>query len=118
MLVKIKATQLELSQKTKDFVEEKMNMLDKYLGGINVINCDVELEKTKTNQHNGKIYRAEVNLNLPGELLRVEKTEADLSKAVEKVKDHLVISIKKYKEKKMTKKRKVENIEVEDVLEV
>ena len=59
-------------------------------------------------QHSGEIYRAEANLEVPGELLRVEKTEKDLYKAIDKVKDHLRLAIKKYKEKRTDKKRRAE----------
>ena len=106
MQINIKATKMQLTPKIKDYVQEKMDMLERYLGNIPVLNCDVEIGKSVGGQHCGEIYRAEVNLKVPGELLRVEKTEKDLVKAIDKVKDHLRMSIKKYKEKKITKKRK------------
>lgn len=105
MKINIKATKIELSAELKDYVEKKMLMLEKYLGDIIVTNCDVELEHSLTTQNNGKIYRAEVNLEVPGTILRVEKTEKTLNKAIDKVKDHLVLSIVKYKEKKIDQKR-------------
>jgi len=57
-------------------------------------------------QNSGQIYRAEVNLEVPGKLLRVEKIEKELFKAIDKVKDHLEIIIKKYREKRIDKKRR------------
>ncbi len=107
MQVKIKATKIDLTPKLKDYVQEKMDMLEKYLGKVAVQNCDVEIEMTGGNQSAGKIYRAEVNLGVPGKLLRVEKTEKDIFKAIDKVKDHLARSIRRYKLKKMDKKRQV-----------
>lgn len=105
MKVKIKATQIELTGSIKQYIEEKMDMIDKYLGEIQVINCDFEIEKTKSNQNKGMIFRAEVNVEVPGDFLRIEKTSDDLYKAIDKVKDHLPRSIKRYKEKKRDKKR-------------
>jgi putative sigma-54 modulation protein len=105
MKIKIKATKIELTPKVKDYLQEKMDMLEKYLGSIPVQNCDIEVALAVGGQNHGKIYKAEVNLSVPGALLRVEKTEKDLFKAIDKVKDHLVRSIKRYKEKKMDKKR-------------
>ena len=110
MNIKIKATKIELTSPIKDYIEEKMLMLEKYLGNIKIINCDVEVGLTTGGHKNGKIYRAEVNLNLPGKMLRVEKTEKDLAKAIDKVKDHLQRSIKRYKEKIVDKKRKMEEL--------
>jgi ribosomal subunit interface protein len=105
MDIRIKTTKLELTDDLKEYVGEKMNMLGKYLGGVSVSNCDVELEHALNKKTSGKIYRAEVNLSLPGTVLRVEKMEPTINKAIDKVKDHLVLSIKKYKEKKTDKKR-------------
>jgi len=105
MQINIKGTKIKLTSQIKEHVQIKMDMLEKYLGKIQVLHCDVELSREKVTQNSGEIYRAEVNLELPGEMLRVEKTEEDIIKAVEKVKDHLVRSIKKYKEKKIDGKK-------------
>lgn len=106
MKINLKATQLELTDALKDYIQLKMDMLEKYLGDVQVLNCDFEIEKIVSSQNKGKIFRAEVNLEVPRELLRVDKTEADMYKAIDKVKDHLVLSIKKYKEKQRDKKRR------------
>jgi len=100
MKVKIKATNLELTQAIKDYINTKMEMLEKYLGDIKPINCDFEVSLTTNHHLKGKIFKAEINLNLPGTMLRVEKIEKDLYKAIDKVKDHVAPMIVKYKEKK------------------
>ena len=107
MQVKIKATKIDLTSRIKEYVQEKMDMLEKYLGSVSVQNCDVEIGMTTGNQSAGKIYRAEVNLEVPGKLIRVEKTEEELFKAIDKVKDHLTRSIRRYKQKIRDKKRQV-----------
>ncbi len=101
MQVRIKATKIKLTPELKSYIDAKMDMLEKYLGSIKPTHCGVEIGLAVGGQGNGKIYRAEVNLGLPGELLRVEKTEKDIHKAIDKVKDHLALSIKKYKGKKL-----------------
>jgi len=104
MNIKIKATHLEMTDAIRDYCQEKMDMLEKYLGDIQVLNFDVEVEKSVGGQHKGDIFRAEVNIEVPKEILRVEKTEEDLYKAIDKVKDHMAEVIKKYKEKLMEKR--------------
>jgi putative sigma-54 modulation protein len=99
MKLNIKATNLELTQAIRDYVQEKMDMLDKYTGSMDVINCDFEVDQTTKGKTKGQIFRAEVNLTVPGTLLRIEKTEKNLYKAIDKVKDHLAQMIVKYKEK-------------------
>ena len=106
MQINIKSTKIELTPEIKDYIQKKMDMLEKYLGEIKVISAHFEAEKTTRHHQKGEIYRAEANLDLPGELLRVEKTEKELFKAIDKVKDHLAEAIKKYKEKKRSKGQK------------
>lgn len=108
MKINIKATQIELTPEIKEYVQEKIDMLEKYLGSVQVINCDVEVGLTSAHHNKGEIYRAEINLEVPGELLRIEKTEKELFKAIDKVKDHMTRSIKRYKEKRIDKKRRGE----------
>jgi putative sigma-54 modulation protein len=105
MKISIKATKIELTDELKNYIQKKMDMLDKYLGSFKAIKCEVEVGLAVGGQKSGKIYRAAVNLDLPGELLRVEKTEKVLQKAIDKTKDHLEIMIKKYKEKKFDRKK-------------
>jgi len=106
MDINIKSTKIELSEEIKSYIQEKMDMLDKYLGSVTATNCDVEIAMAVGNQNKGKIFRCEVNLSVPRELLRVEKTEKELFKAIDKVKDHLARSIRRYKEKQIDKKRR------------
>ena len=105
MNIRIKSTRLELTDAIRDYFQKKMDMIEKYLGDIKIANCDVEIEKAVGGRHKGEIFRAEVNLEVPHQILRVEKTEKDLYKAIDKVKDHLEMVIKKYKEKMIDKRR-------------
>lgn len=100
MQVDIKATKIELTPEIKDYAQKKADMLDKYLGDFPAIHAHFEVEQTTTHHVKGEIYRAELNLQVPGELLRVEKTGTEIFEAIDKVKDHMEIVIKKYKEKK------------------
>jgi len=105
MKINLKATKIEMTDAIASYAQEKMDMLDKYLGTTQIINCDVELERIIGGQNKGEIFRVEVNLEVPHELLRIEKTEADLYKAIDKVKDHLSEVIVKYREKNRDKSR-------------
>lgn len=91
---------MKLTPAIRDYIQEKMNMLEKYLGNIFVRNCDVEVGLTVGGQHHGEIFFCEANLNVPKGFLRVKKEEKDLYKAIDKVKDHLEQAIIKYKKKK------------------
>lgn len=100
MQIRIKSTKLELTEALKNYIQEKVDMLEKYLGGVSVINCDFEVERVANSHNKGDVFRAEINLQVPGALLRVEKSEEDMYKAIDKVKSHMELIIKKYKGKK------------------
>lgn len=110
MKLNIKATKLELTPNLKDYVQKKMDMLDKYLGKFKVINAYLEVSKVSNHHLRGEIYSAEANLTIGGDLLRVAKTEKDLFKAIDKVKDHLELVIKKYKDKIIDRKKKKQKL--------
>ncbi len=110
MQLNIKATNLELTPKLKGYAQLKMDMLDKYLGKLKIISAHIEVKKTTNHHLKGEIYSAEVNLVVNGDLLRVEKTEKDLFKAIDKVKDHLELVIKKYKDKKIDRKKQKQKL--------
>lgn len=105
MKINLKATKIEMTDAIASYAQSKMDMLDKYLGNTQVLNCDVEVEKIIGGQTKGDVFRAEVNLEVPHELLRVEKTSDDLYKAIDKVKDHLDEMIVRYREKTRDKNR-------------
>ena len=110
MQLNLKATNLELTPELKNYVQKKMDMLEKYLGSMKVFNASFEVSRTTHHHLKGEIYCAEANLTVKGQLLRITKTEKDLYKAIDKVKDHMELIIKKYKEKKIDKRKKKQKI--------
>ena len=105
MKINLKTTKIELTEAISNYTQQKLDALDKYLGATKVMNCDVELERIIGNQNKGEVFRVEVNLEVPHEMLRIEKTEKDLYKAIDKVRDHLDELIIKYREKARDKRR-------------
>lgn len=99
MKLNLKATKIPLTDSLRDYCQEKMDKIEKYLGDLQVVQCDMEIGKTVGDQRSGDIFRAEVNLEVPHQLLRVERTSSDLYKAIDKVQEHLKLVIKKYKDK-------------------
>ena len=104
MKIIIKATNIKLSPSLYNYIEEKIGGLEKFLKRFNpdLTEARVEVGKITRGQRQGDIFRAEVNLNLNGHLLRVEKTEESLLAAIDLVRDEIAEEIKKYKNKKLT----------------
>ena len=98
MNVQIKFENLESDERLKNYVNEKVIMLTKYLGDIPILDAKVKLVMTSNHHQKGDIYECKIALALPGETLRVSKVTSDIYKAIDKVKDHLARSIEKYKD--------------------
>jgi len=88
---------MELTDAIKQYVEDKLTSLEKYYDNITHIEVDLGLE---THHHNkGEIYNCAVTVEVPNKVFRVEKTEKNLYKAIDKVRDHLREEMTAWKEK-------------------
>lgn len=110
MNIIIKGTNLELHNDLKEYAEEKIGGLKKFmedidLGGNRVV-ARIELAKTTQHHQQGDIYRAEVNLELPRKMLRSVVETDDIYKSIDDVKDELRIMINEYKAEKVDASRR------------
>ena len=104
MTINIFANHIELNQALRDFIEEKIGVLEKYLGG-GISEIRVEISRPSKHHRSGDIFYAEANLKLGGTLLRATAEHADLHSAITEVKDELQTQIKKFKDKKLSARR-------------
>lgn len=97
MFIKIEPKNIKLDDALIIWVEKKIGGLEKFLGKIDptTIEARVELGKPSRHHHKGPVWYAEVNLKLPGKLLRAADTNKDLRTAINQVKDELQRQIKK-----------------------
>jgi len=112
MKIIIKSKNLELSPALEGFINEKINSLEKFLQifknknyygdffgkGKPKAEVWVEIEKN-THHKKGEIFRAEIQMRLPGKSLRAEATSADLKLSINGIKDEMQRELKEYKEK-------------------
>lgn len=96
---RIKATGIELTQAIKDAVERELARLDPLLGRWGeAASAHVEVGRTTEHHRKGEIFRAEVNLQIPGKLLRAEDENEDLYVAIKNVTGILERELAKEKE--------------------
>jgi putative sigma-54 modulation protein len=117
MKIDIKATNFELTPSITTYIDEKVGSLEKF---INIsdkneernapVEVFVEVARTTNHHKHGDIYKAELNMKLKGELLRVDVNDWDLRAAVDAAKDLMERKIVEEKEFKNTKKRKGERV--------
>ena|SRR3989338_7495034 len=102
MRIITKYTNLDSTPAIETYINEKVGALAKFLRPFEVnneINARIEVGRT-TNHHNkGLVYRAEINLDLPGEVLRAEHEDWDVRIAIDQAKDKLQREVVKYKER-------------------
>lgn len=97
-ITELLATHLEMTDAIRQYIEDKIAMLEKLCDGYSP--CDVRVEVGKTGEHHnkGKIWRAECTLTIPGATLRAEAVEEDLYAAIDRVKDVLKQQLVDHKE--------------------
>ena|SRR3989344_370178 len=101
MKILIQFTNLDSTPAITEYVEEKIGSLARFLkrwDKDDTIEAQIELGRPSGHHHKGPVYRAEVNLHLPGKSLRAEHTDWDIRVAIDRVRERLQTEVKKYKE--------------------
>ncbi len=79
------------------YVEEKMQGLSKYFEGIQHI--DVEVGRSTQHHQKGDIFFCKAAVEVSKDVIRIEREEEELYKAIDKVKDHLRMELASLKER-------------------
>ena len=106
-LASIKYTNIESSPALNRYLEEKLGPLEKYVENFGTPHdLRVELEKTTRRHKTGPFFRAEANINIPGQMFRAEQTANDLYGAIDLLKDDVERQLMQYSDKLRTKQRR------------
>jgi len=103
MKINIKSTNLDLTPALKEYIEDKIGSVKKFLERWDpegVVEAWVEVGRTTKHHHKGNVFRAEADLRVPGKVLRAEDEDFDIRVAIDRVRDKLKREIEKYKETK------------------
>lgn len=104
MKIDLYAKNMKLDEALEVFVEDRIGGLDKVIGNDKSV-AHVEIGLPSKHHRSGKIYYAEVNLNLDGKLFRATCQHEDLRNAIVDVKNELQEQITKFKDKSAESKR-------------
>jgi len=107
MKTKIKATNINLTSYLEELVKEKMADIAKLLRGEKVLIAEIEIGLTSKHHQKGDIYRAEIQIDVPGKLFRAVSEKEDFRSALTDAKDEIEKQIIKHKDKKITKKKRI-----------
>ncbi len=110
MDITIKAKNLELTPEIKNYLNKKIGNLEKFKSGFDgSVTATAELGITTFHHRQGKIFRAEVNLSVPGsnqKILRAVSEKENLFEAIDEVKDKLKRELKKYRSSFVSRQRR------------
>lgn len=100
MKYSLKATNLDITDALRNHIDDKLNGLDKYYD--RVIQARIEIGIPSKHHHKGEIFKAEANIQVPGDVLRVETSHEDQYAAI----DSLARMVKQVLIKHKDKERK------------
>lgn len=99
-IVEFKGTNMELTEAIKDYATEKLGKIATILDDVEPADTRLDLGKSTNHHKNGDIFRAEINLQIPGDVLRVESETGDLYGSIDEAVDKLRVQVVKWKEKR------------------
>ena len=104
MKINLKATNLEITASLKEYIELKIGSLNKFVEKIEnhgtEVLARVEVGRTTKHHNKGDVYRVEVNIDAPQNILRIEEEGGDVRVILDFVHDKLKQLLVKYKERR------------------
>ena len=109
MKLTIKATNLDLTLELKEALSKKIAILDKLIPLVKTpIEAYLEVAKETRHHQKGRVYYAEANIKVLGEVIRAEAREDNIFKAIGVVKDELKKLLTRYTKKQIAKREKAQ----------
>lgn len=108
MKLHLKGTNLDITPSLENYFEKKIGSLERFLkrwskeGAVEVW---AELARSTKHHHSGDVFRAEIDIRLPGKILRAEARAEDIRRAIDLARAKILGEIKKYKTAKSVKSR-------------
>jgi len=98
MQYSLKATKIELTDAIKEAVAKKLSALDAKVKRFGTsVSAAVEVGMTSKHHKKGLVFRAEIQVVLPGKKVYAESVDEDLYKALSAAKKEVELQIAKYK---------------------
>lgn len=94
---------MDLTDAIRQYAEEKLSDLEKFHD--NIIHIEVDLGRNTNHHQKGDVFFCTVMVDVPQHQFRVEKSEEELYKAIDKVRNHLQQEIIRWKERQQGVRR-------------
>jgi putative sigma-54 modulation protein len=104
MKINISGKEIKLTDALKQYVEEKLHKLDKYLTGVEPVNIDVELHSSQKSKGQPR-ETVEVTLKMPEAIIRATETNEDMYGAIDIIQEKIERKIRDYKERFLSERK-------------
>lgn len=101
MEIKVKATNLELTEAINEYINKKVSSLLKFSNGTDVI-AYVEVAKTTNHHKNGEVFKAEIDFRSSGHKFFVVSEKDDLYAAIDEARESMLRELTSNKDKNDT----------------
>ena len=98
-ITELHATNVEMTEAMNAYATEKVMSLEKIAQRFEPCDASVEMGKTSEHHNKGDVFFAEINLTIPGNMLRARVVTDDLYAAIDQAKDDIKRQIIEAKEK-------------------
>ncbi|WP_034338276.1 ribosome hibernation-promoting factor, HPF/YfiA family [Deinococcus misasensis] len=95
-IYKISGRNLEITEALRDYVSSKLSRLDRFNENITEARVVMSVREARDSQRRNRI---EVQINIPGGIIRAEESNSDMYAAVDRVVDVLERQLRKFKTK-------------------
>ncbi len=100
MIINKKATNISFTPAISEYIEKKINTLEKFFGGGEVL-VNIEVGRTTKHHKSGDVFRAEIHINTRGEEYYAVAEKDDLYAAIDEVKDEIIHELTSRRKKAM-----------------
>ncbi len=104
MQIKIKTTNIELTDSISSYVDEKLQSVEKFMVSHEEEEpvLYVEIGKTTNHHNSGDVFRAEVTTTVRGKQFRAVSEKSDLYTSIDDIRTELVRELTSHKDKERT----------------
>ena len=101
-MTNIKATNIELTDSIRDYIEKRLALAGKYVTTEDVHTIYVNVGKTTNHHKQGEFFKAEFDVTIDGESFHADAETEDLYVSIDEAHDELVRQIKDRKDHKIS----------------
>lgn len=105
MEVQLSAHSMEITPHLQEYVEKRVNKLERYLPDIEEVRVDLAVENTRSSAHR---QVAQVTVQIQGTILRAEERGADMFATIDKTMDKMRRQASRYKTRRQDRRQRGE----------